>query len=90
MAMKFLAFDYQCVPDFASYNQNNNYVFLDIIQGAQVTYPKLKLSEPIRAQAFDRLRWCGGLVLKPGLDSRFDDSLLARGQAAKLPFTRPP
>jgi hypothetical protein len=80
MAMKLLAFHNQFVPYLASYDQDDNLVSRDIIQGAQVACPQFKLGERIGAQAFDCFRGCCRLMLKPRLDRRFRDSLLAYGQ----------
>jgi hypothetical protein len=47
--MKLLAFHNQFVPDLASDDQDDNLVSLNIIQGTQVSCPKLKLSERVGA-----------------------------------------
>jgi len=69
--MELLAFHNQFVPHLASDDQDDNFISLDIIQGTQVSCPQFKLSERIRAQSLDRFRGRHGLVLEPGLDSRF-------------------
>jgi hypothetical protein len=85
MAMKLLAFHYEFVADFLADDQNHNLVSLDIIQGTQVSCAQFKLSERIGTQALDRFRGRRGLLQEAGLDSRFQDPLLAYWQRPELP-----
>jgi hypothetical protein len=77
MAMKFLTFHDQLVADFAAHEEYDNFALIDIVQGTQVPRTQLEVGEKIWTQALDSLCWLRGLVLQPGLDSRFQDSLLA-------------
>jgi hypothetical protein len=80
MAMKLLTFHDQFVSHFASDDQKDNLVSLNIIQGAQVARPRLEFRERIWTQTLDRFRWRCGLVLQPGQDSCFQVSLVAHLQ----------
>jgi hypothetical protein len=80
MAMKLLAFHNQFVADFPSDDQDDNIVSLDIIQGTQVACAKLEFRQRIGAQTLDRFRGRRGLLLQPGQDSRFQDSLVTNRQ----------
>jgi hypothetical protein len=86
MAMELLTFHDQLIADFSPDDQEDNFVFLDIIQATQVTCPKLELGQRIRTRALDRLRGRRGLVLQPGHDCRFQDSLVTDRQRSQLPF----
>jgi hypothetical protein len=77
MAIKLLALHYQLVANLAPDDEDDDFVSLDIIQGAQFTRAKLELGQRIGPHAFDRLR---GLMLKPGKNRRFYISLVARRQ----------
>jgi hypothetical protein len=66
MAIVFLALDNELVADLAPDNQDDDRIFLDIIQDTKVKRPQFKLSERIRTQALDRVRDHSGLVFQPG------------------------
>jgi hypothetical protein len=80
MAMELLTFHDQLVAFFPSDDQDNNLVSFDIVQGTQVSCPKLELGERIGTQSFDRFCRRSGLVLQPRQDSRFQESLVTHGQ----------
>jgi len=84
--MELLSFHNQFVADFAGHDQYDNFVTLDIIQGAQVSCTQFKLGQRIGSQSLDCFRRCRGLVLKPGQNGRFQDSLVTSRQGPKLPF----
>jgi hypothetical protein len=86
MAMEFLAFDDQLVSYLVAHEEHDDFALIHIIQSTQVSRPQFKIGEEIGPQAlggFGRLR---GLVLQPGLDSRFQDSLVSDRQRSQLPF----
>jgi len=76
--MEFLPFHYQLVSHLAPENQNNDRVVFNIVEGAKVARTQFEFCKRIGAQAFDRLRNDRGLMLKPGQDCCFEDSLFAR------------
>jgi hypothetical protein len=80
MAMEFLACHDQLVADFAAYQEQDYFAFINIIQDAQVTHPQFEVREKIWAQALDGFGHLGGLVLQPRLDSRLKDSLISDRQ----------
>jgi hypothetical protein len=80
MAMKLLPFHDQLVADLSPDDQDDNFVSFDIVQGAQVTCPKLELRQRIGSQALDRFRGRCRLVLQAGQDRRLQDSLVPNGQ----------
>jgi len=84
--MELLPFHNQFVADLAGHDQYDNFVTLNIIQGAQVSCTQFKLGQRIGSQPLDCFRRCRGLVLKPGQDGRFQDSLVTGRQGPKLPL----
>jgi hypothetical protein len=84
MAMKLLTFHNQLVAFLPPDDQDDNFVTFDIIQDTQVSRPKFELGQRVRTQALDRFRGRRGLVLQPGQNSRFQDSLIPRRQAPEL------
>jgi hypothetical protein len=87
MPMELLTFDDQRIANFAAHEEHNNFAFIDIIQGTQVSRTQFEISKKIGAQAFDRFRRRRGLVLQPGHDSRFQDSLITERQRSQLSFS---
>jgi hypothetical protein len=87
MAMKLFPFHNQLVAHFLAHNKHDNFVFLNIIQGTQVSCPKFELGERIGSQPFDRFGGRRGLVLKTGQDSRFQDPLVTYRQRPELPVS---
>jgi hypothetical protein len=87
MGMEFLIFDNESVAHLAAHDQDDDLFSFDILQGTQVACPELKLGERIGPQTLDRFRWRRRLVLEPGLDCRFQDSLLTHWQRPKLPVS---
>jgi hypothetical protein len=77
MAMDLLSFHDQFVAYLSAHEEHDNFAFIDIIQDTKASRAQFKFGEQIRAQLLNRLRRCGRLVLQPGHDSRFQDSLLA-------------
>jgi hypothetical protein len=59
MAMEFLPFDKQLVPELASNDQNDDLITHNIVQGTQVFCSQFELCEGIGAQAFDGFRGGG-------------------------------
>jgi hypothetical protein len=86
MAMKLLTFHDQLVAFFSPDDQDDNLVTFDIIQGTQAPGPKFELGQRIGPQALDRFRGRRWLVLQPGQNGRFEESLVACRQAPQLPF----
>jgi hypothetical protein len=86
MAMELLAFHDQFVADFPPDDQDDNFLSLDIIQGTQVTRPKLELDQRVGPQTLDGFCERRRLVLQPGQDSRFQDALVTNRQRSKLPL----
>jgi hypothetical protein len=80
MAMKLLTFHDLLVAFLPPYDQDNNFLFLDIIQGTQVARAKLEFGQRIRPQAFDCSCRGRGLVREPGQDGRFQVSLVTYWQ----------
>jgi len=72
--MELLSFHNQLVADFSPDNEDDNFVTLHIIQGAQVSCPEFKLRERIRSQPFDRFRGRFWLMFEARHDGRFQDS----------------
>src|SRR2546426_748915 len=87
MAMEFLAFHDQLVADLTAYEQNDNLVLLDIIQGTQVSRPQFEIGKKIGTQTLDGLRRLRRFVFQPRLDRRFQDSLLTDRQPSQLPVS---
>jgi hypothetical protein len=84
MAMKFLPFDDQLVAHFPSDHEQDDLVFLDIIQHAEIACAEFELSQRIRPQFLDRpsrRRW---IVSQPRLNRRFEDALLPHQQRPQL------
>jgi hypothetical protein len=86
MAMKLLTFDDQLVAYFAANEEDDNFAFIDILQDMQVSCTQFEVRKQIGAQAFDRFRGRRGLVLQPGQDRRFQDSLVTDRQRPQLSF----
>jgi hypothetical protein len=76
MAMKFLTFHDQLVADFTAYEQYDNFALIDIIEGTQVSRPQFKVGKKIGTQTLDSFCRLRRLVFQPGLDRRFQDSLV--------------
>jgi hypothetical protein len=79
MAMELRSLHDQFVTCLAAHEEHDNFAFLDIIQGTQLSHPQFELGKGIGAQLLDRVRGCRRLVLQPSSDSCFQDSLIARG-----------
>jgi hypothetical protein len=65
MAMKFLAFHDQLITNFAAHDKHDNFTFIDIIQGTQVSCAQFEVGKKIGAQALDGFRGRGGLMREP-------------------------
>jgi hypothetical protein len=85
MAMELLAFDDQFVADLAADEEDDNLVFIDIIQDPQVSDTQLEVRKWIGAEALDGFRGCRRLVQESGLDRSFQDPLFTHGQRPELP-----
>jgi hypothetical protein len=80
MAMEFLAFNNELVPDFASDDQDDYLIAFDIIQGTQISCSQLELCQWIRSQPLDCLGRRGGLMLEARKEGRCQDPPFTRRQ----------
>jgi hypothetical protein len=86
MAMELLSFHDQFIAYLSAHEERDNFAFIDIIQGTQVSYTQFIGRKKIGAQALDRFGGRRRLMLQPGQDRRLQDSLLAYWQRPELPI----
>jgi len=84
--MKLLAFHNQFVAELSPDDQNRDVLAFHIVQGTQVSCAQFELNQRIGPQTLDGFGGRGGLVLKAGHDSGFQDALFPRRQRSKLPI----
>src|SRR3989442_8334245 len=68
MAMEFLTFHNEFIPDLAAENEQNHFFTFDIIQRAEIAGAEFEFDERIGPQSLNRTGWLGGLLCKPRQD----------------------